>query len=58
MTMQPELEKCFHSLRDAVVNPFESEPVYINRPCVLVNHTGEDEKGRPVHQDERGRVWS
>lgn len=56
----PELERCNHSLRDRVIDAMGAadEPVYFNRPCVLVFHTAEDEKGRPIHQDDRGRTWS
>jgi hypothetical protein len=53
-----ELDRCDHSLRDRSVDPISGEEFFFNRPCILVFHTGEDEKGRPVHQDERGRVWS
>jgi len=53
-----ELERCQHSLRDHVVDPGSGDSVYFNRPCILVFHTQEDSKGRPVHQDERGRTWS
>jgi hypothetical protein len=53
-----ELERCTHSLRDSSIDPMGDEPVFYNRPCVLVFHTEEDKKGRPVHQDDRGRTWS
>lgn len=54
----PELDRCHHSLRDSSIDPMGDEPVFYNRPCVLVFHTAEDEKGRPIHQDDRGRTWS
>lgn len=61
MTKRPkpvELERCNHSLRDHTVDPISGEDVWFNRPCVLVFHSLEDEKGRNIHQDDRGRTWS
>lgn len=55
---QIELERCNHALRDHTVDPFDGEPVYFDRPCVLVFHTAQNTKGQPIHQDDRGRTWS
>ena len=54
----PELERCSYSLRDHSIDPFGDEPVYFDRPFILVFHTAVDEKKRPIHQDDRGRTWS
>ena len=56
--IEGELERCAHVLRDHTVDPFDNEPVYFNRPCILIFHTAEDDKGRPIHQDDAGRTWS
>jgi hypothetical protein len=53
-----DLERCPHSLRDRTVDVISDEEFYYNRPCVLIFHTAEDAKGRPIHQDDRGRTWS
>lgn len=53
-----ELERCTHSLRDRTVDAISGEEFWYNRPCILVFHTGEDERGKKLHQDDRGRIWS
>lgn len=55
---QQELERCPHSLRDRSVDAISGEEFWYNRPCILVFHTGEDEDGKKLHQDDRGRIWS
>lgn len=53
-----ELERCHHSMRDHTVDPISGEEHWFNRPCILIFHTGVDDHGRLLHQDERGRIWS